>query len=308
MVRILVADDSSLDRQWLAALLAKIPEAEILQAADGEEALRIIAESQPDLVLTDIQMPKTNGVELVKTVRQNFPQIPVIVITGYGSEQLALQALRAGAASYVNKEWIPLRLIPTVKQILEAAHQRALVSRIWEFLRCCRFTFVLENDCQLLRPILAFVHESLECLGMNLTEITRVNVALQEALANAIFHGNLELSSQLREEDEAQFFQLAMERRQQPPYKNRRVFLQGDLCRERIRFVVRDEGPGFDPLRLPNPHQPQALNCTCGRGLLLIHSFMDEVTFNQRGNEIRLVKSLRGGQATSDGLCSNGSG
>lgn len=303
MVRILLADDSSLDRQWLAALLAEIPEAEILQAADGEEALRLIAESQPDLVLTDIQMPKVNGVELVKAVHRDFPRIPVIVITAHGSEQLALQALQAGAASYVNKEWIPHRLIPTVVQILEAAQQRALVSRIWSFLHCCRFTFALENDCQLLRPILAFIHESLECLGMDLTEITRVNVALQEALANAIFHGNLELSSQLREVDESEFFRLATERRQQSPYKNRRVFLDGDLCRDKICFVIRDEGPGFDPSRLPNPHRPQALDCTCGRGLLLIHSFMDEVTFNNRGNEIRLIKSLRGGQSANGGIC-----
>lgn len=305
MVRILVADDSAMDRQWLAGILAKIPEAEILEAADGEEALRMISERQPDLVLTDMQMPKVDGVQLVKSIHQDFPHIPVIIVTAYGSEELALQALHAGAASYVNKDWVPHRLLPTVVQVLEAAQQRAMVSRIWEFLNCCRFTFVLENDCQLLKPVLGFVHESLECLGMDFTEITRVNIALQEALANAIFHGNLELSSQLREADESLFFQLAAERRQQAPYKNRRVFVQGELCREKISFVIRDEGPGFDPSRLPDPHRPQAIDCTCGRGLLLIYSFMDKVTFNDRGNEIRLVKSLPG-RLSSDGQCPSG--
>ena len=307
MVRILVADDSATDRQWLTGMLARIPEAEILEAADGEEALRIVAERQPDVVLTDMQMPKVDGVQLVRSVHQNFPHIPVIIVTAYGSEQLALEALHAGAASYVNKAWVPQRLVPTVQQILEAAQQRAMVSRIWQFLNCCRFTFVLENDCQLLKPVLGFVHESLKCLGMDLTEITRVNVALQEALANAIVHGNLELSSQLREEDESLFFRLAAERQQQAPYKNRRVFLHGELCREKICLVVRDEGPGFDPSRLPDPHRPQAIDCTCGRGLLLIHSFMDKVTFNERGNEIRLVKSVRGSLSSNGQRCPTGS-
>jgi len=293
MVRILVADDSLLDRQWLVGLLTKLPDAEIFEAADGEEALRMVADRQPDVVLTDMQMPKLDGLQLVRAIHQEFPHIPVVIVTAYGSEQLALEALHAGAASYVNKEWIPHRLIPTIEQVLEAARQHAIVSRVSRFLNCCRFGFVLENDCQLLKPVLAFVHESLECLGMDLTEITRVNVALQEALANAIFHGNLELSSRLREEDESQFFRLAIERRQQSPYQERRIFLQGEICREKISFVIRDEGPGFDPSRLPNPHRPQALDCACGRGLLLIRSFMDEVTFSPRGNEIRLVKSFQ---------------
>ncbi len=293
MVRILVVDDSPLDRQWLAGLLATIPDAEIVEAADGEEALRIVPEKQPDVIVTDMQMPKVDGLQLVKAIRQGFPYIPVILVTGFGSEESALQALHVGAASYVNKEWIPQRLIPTVEQILEAAQHRAMISRVSRFLTCCRFGFVLENDCQLLRPVLEFVHDSLECFDLDLTEITRVNVALQEALSNAVFHGNLELSSRLREEDESHFFRLATERRRQPPYRDRRVFLEGELTREKISFTIRDEGPGFDPSLLPNPHRTEALDCACGRGLLLIRSFMDEVTFNARGNEIRLVKYLR---------------
>lgn len=293
MARILVVDDSPLDRQWLAGLLATIPDAEIDEAADGEEALRIVLERQPDIVVTDMQMPKLDGLQLVTAIRRGSPHIPAILVTGHGSEESALQALRVGAASYVNKEWIPQRLIPTVKQVLEAAQHRAMISRVSRFLTGCHFGFVLENDCQLLRPVLEFVHDSLECFDLDLTEITRVNVALQEALSNAIFHGNLELSSRLREEDESRFFQLARERRQRPPYRDRRVFLEGELTREKISFAIRDEGPGFDPSLLPNPHRTEALDCACGRGLLLIRSFMDEVSFNARGNEIRLVKYLR---------------
>lgn len=290
MARILVVDDSPVDRQWLTGLLSHAEKAEIVEAQDGQEAFSKATELQPDLVLTDMQMPNLDGLQLVRMLREKLPQIPVILITAHGSEELALEALRAGAASYVNKEWGPVRLLPTVRQVLAAAHQNQELSRVNSYLVYCHFCFVLETDCQLMRPLLDFVHEHLACLSLDAAEITRVTIAVQEALSNAIFHGNLELPSELRQTDEEEFFHLAKERRRHFPYNARRIYFEGALSRKTITFIIRDEGPGFDPNTLPDPHDPKIMECPCGRGLLLIRSFMDEVTFNQQGNEIRLVK------------------
>lgn len=296
MHRILVVDDSPGDRVWLAGLAGRFPQSEILTAENGQEALRLIKEWRPHLVITDMIMPGMNGLELVEVVRQTRPMIPVILVTGFGSEDLALEALHRGAASYVNKSWAAERLLPTMQQVLDAAAQRATVSRLNQFLEQCSFSFRLASDCQLLKPILHFVHGLLECLELDSVEITRISIALQEALSNAVYHGNLELSSALREDDEAEYFALAARRRTEPPFCDRRVHFQGQINREILSFVIRDEGPGFDVNALPDPEDPKTLDCPCGRGLLLIHSFMDDVSFNERGNEIRLVKYLSSGK------------
>lgn len=292
MVRILVVDDSPGDRQWLAALLSRHSEHEVITADSAEEALRLVGEENPQVIVTDMVMPGLSGLQLVEAIRKNFPHIPVILVTAHGNEELALEALHRGAASYVNKAWAARRLLPTVYQVAEAAKKSARISRLNRYLENCSFSFSLLSDCQLLKPILDFVHGLLECLELDLGEITRVNVALQEALSNAVFHGNLELPSAIREEDEHQYFALAARRRCEPPFCERRVYFQGKVSREHLEFVIRDEGPGFDLSVLPNPDDARALDCPCGRGLLLIRAFMDEVTFNERGNEIRLVKHV----------------
>jgi anti-sigma regulatory factor (Ser/Thr protein kinase) len=118
----------------------------------------------------------------------------------------------------------------------------------------------------------------------------RVAVALTEALVNGIQHGNLELDSRLRQEDEASYDRTAAFRRRRPPYRDRRLHVLARLSPAEAVYVIRDEGPGFDPSALPDPTAPAQLERTTGRGLLLIRAYMDEVAFNRAGNQITLTK------------------
>ena len=97
------------------------------------------------------------------------------------------------------------------------------------------------------------------------TERIRVGIALNEALLNAIQHGNLELNSDLRQEDEQVFRDLGEERRRQPPYRDRRVHVRATLSRSEAVYVVEDEGPGFDPATVPDPTDPANLERIGGR-------------------------------------------
>ena len=105
-----------------------------------------------------------------------------------------------------------------------------------------------------------------------------------------MFHGNLELSSSLKETDEKVYYSLAKERVVQSPYRERRVRVAARLNREEAVFTILDDGPGFDPSTLPDPTDPSNLGKVSGRGLLLIQTFMDRVEHNYRGNEITMVK------------------
>jgi anti-sigma regulatory factor (Ser/Thr protein kinase) len=117
-----------------------------------------------------------------------------------------------------------------------------------------------------------------------------VAVALEEALNNALYHGNLELTSELREAERQAYRDLVGARLQTAPYRDRRIFVDAKLSRTAVVFTIRDEGRGFDPSQLPDPTGPENLEKASGRGLLLMHTFTDELLFNQVGNEVTLIK------------------
>jgi CheY-like chemotaxis protein/anti-sigma regulatory factor (Ser/Thr protein kinase) len=288
---VLVVDDSAVDRHLAGAIVHKIDGWQAVFAAHGREALDVIERQPPDIVLTDLLMPEMDGLELVQAVRARHPLVPVILMTAHGSEDIAIQALQKGAASYVPKKSLARDLEETLDQVLAASQTNRNQKRIVESLVHHESHFVLDNDTALIAPLVGHIEQNLDRMQVCAPSgLILVGVALHEALTNAILHGNLEVSSEMRETDEKQYYRLAAERRSQAPYGERRVFVQVAVNRQDATFVVRDEGPGFDPGTLPDPTDPANLGRVSGRGLLLIQTFMDRVEHNPRGNQITMVK------------------
>ena len=102
MASVLVVDDSPLDLKLAARLLEEIG-FNVRTAENGETALERLSEGPSDVVLSDVQMPRMDGLELVSAMGNRYPMIPVIIMTGGGCEKTAVEALRQGAASYVPK-------------------------------------------------------------------------------------------------------------------------------------------------------------------------------------------------------------
>jgi CheY-like chemotaxis protein len=294
MTQILVVDDSATDRRLAGGLLEHRAGWNVLFACDGREALERIAANPPELILTDLQMPELNGLELVEAVQRDYPLIPVILMTAQGSERIAVDALERGAASYVPKRELAQDLVSVVERVLVLSEERQTKRTLMERMRTLRATFVLSNDSVLLTSAVAYLQGLIRDMGLlTESERLRVGVALEEALLNAAYHGNLEVQSTLREQDHSLFYDLARERSRVPPYSIRAVTLDVELSSERIRYVVRDEGPGFDPAKLPDPTDPANLDRPCGRGLLLMRTFMDSVEYNDVGNVVTLTKYVK---------------
>ena len=103
---VLVVDDSPIDAR-IAMSIAEGAGLVTRRAKDGKEALEMIAAREPTLVLTDLMMPRLDGLELVDRIGDRYPHIPVILMTSTGSQEVALEALRIGASGYVPKSVLP---------------------------------------------------------------------------------------------------------------------------------------------------------------------------------------------------------
>jgi DNA-binding NarL/FixJ family response regulator len=108
--RVLIADDSAHARDGLRALLATWPEIAVVgEAANGQDAVRLVAEYRPDIVLMDLHMPVLDGVQATQLIKQQWPAVTVVVLTVYAVEQSA--ALVAGADAFLLKGGTPERLL-----------------------------------------------------------------------------------------------------------------------------------------------------------------------------------------------------
>ncbi len=288
---VLVVEDSPFFSRQVGQLLSAMQDLNVTYAGSLSAGFAAIARELPTVILTDLVLPDGDGLELVQRVRAEHPQVQVILMTAYGSEEVVMRALRAGAANYIAKKNINNELLPLMRQVLEMAawgHERVRI------LRCLvrhESVFVLENDADLLVAFMRLVRE--ELAGMQFwdeTGLIQVSIALQEALTNAVFHGNLEVESEHRQVDERVFDALTEERRHLEPYRSRRVRIHVQLDRDVARFSVSDDGPGFDTSLLNRPVVAADLERIGGRGLLLIRTFMDEVSFNSHGNQIMMLK------------------
>lgn len=289
MPEILVVDDSLIDMKVAGRLLEQQPDWTVRCARNGVDALSQIEAHLPSLVVTDLQMPELNGLELVEKVREEYPLIPVILMTAAGSERIAVEAIRKGAASYVPKTQLSADLVETVTRVLAVAEEERGRRRVFNYLSEVHYD--LDNDLELLSAVVSELRQTVRDRWLfEERDCLRFATAVDEAVVNAYFHGNLEVSSDLRLENADDYYKLAAERRTREPYVSRRIGLRLAIGREQISVRISDDGPGFDPSGLPDPTAPGYLERPCGRGIMLMRTFMDDIRFNEKGNEVTLIK------------------
>lgn len=306
MASILIAEDSAAQAVHIRALLEKAGHS-VMVAADGKQATELLQDPLPDLIITDLNMPEMDGLELVEYVREHQSEIPVVLMTADGSEDTAVQALKRGATSYLPKRELAQSLNTTVREILELIEARRSHNEVMDALIAAESTYVIGNDHKFAGQVIAQLEEQLRTMKYSdATGMLRITMALREAVANAIDHGNLELDSAMRDEDGAGYNELGRERAGQDPWQDRRVTITSRVTPDQVRYTIIDQGPGFDPSSLPDPLDPENLLKAHGRGLMLIRSFMDEVTHNESGNMITMVKNREPAQEAGGEDSENG--
>ena len=132
-LKILIADDHSVTREGIIkSLAAYFQDAKYSEASNAAEILQLVHKTQYDLVILDISLPGRNGLDVLKEVKSNYPEIPVIIFSMYPEDQFALRSIRDGASAYLTKDIYSKELAVAVKQILNG--ERYLTHSLMEII------------------------------------------------------------------------------------------------------------------------------------------------------------------------------
>lgn len=292
MTTILLVEDSAVDRTLVQGLLQREPAWLVRTAEDGADALASVSVSAPDVVITDLQMPNVNGLQLVAALRIHYPHVPVILITAHGSEELAVRALEQGAASYVPKSQVGERLASCVQQVLTHAHENRSYERLSGSMDYADFRFTLDNDPALFDRLIELVQEI--ALNMQLCDSgsqVRLGMALEEALRYMMLRGNLECGddelAEINRRSQAGA-EILRWKQTQPQFAARRLLVRCQLGQDEVRVVIIHQGPPF--AAPPLADCGSELEAPAQRSLVLMRAFLDRVEFSSTGSEVLLIK------------------
>lgn len=293
MPHLLLIDRSETDRVRIRSILPSHSGWTVAVADSAAAAADQVSKSSLDLVLLDLSTAGDWEHRLIQKLRASQPNLPVILLTaGDDSDEFVVAALSIGAVSYVPKSAAAKNLVTTVQRILALNGCRRHDEHLQTALTCAVIRLHLtDNNLDLVRSTINNLVNTAEDFGLcDAANRGRLSVALDEALTNAVIHGNLDVPSVLREGDGDEFYQLVSERKSRLPYAKRTVTVTATYTHDTAKFKIADQGRGFDHANLMNPLLPRNLDKPHGRGVLLMRAFVDEVRFNEAGNCVTLIK------------------
>ncbi len=285
--------DSDRDRAITVADRARSKEWDVYIAIGADEALARIKAEPITVMLADSTVWLDQ--RLAPAVSEQCPNLPVIVLARNDQVRDELvEQLQLGAMTYVPRDADGRRLNETILSLVQLANRNPHREKVRGFLVSGEIELDIPNDPALVGIVVGYIQRILEDYGLSdQRQRARVGLAVSEALANAIIHGNLEISSALRNDAADEFYREVEQRQQRSPYRDRSVYLGMRFTQSSVTFAIRDQGAGFDRASLVDPTEPENLMCVSGRGILLMKSYCDAVSWNSTGNEVTLVKTLR---------------
>jgi len=289
--RILIADDQDSLRKLLAKYMLKAG-LEPIEAENGKRAIELYRLMRPSVVLSDIMMPEMDGLSLLKEIKKIDKQASVILMTGYGSEEILLESLRSGAANYFKKPFNFQEITEVIKHIIKYRADLDSTQYYSPFIIEEKKKFVFTTEEADIFPIVNQIAINLAML-VPAAEILNLKIGMEEILKNAIEHGNLNISTEEKNQalEQGVFGKLINSRLQQNGNSLKKIFITAELDQEVFSVTIRDQGKGFNWKPLPQPTAESLLSFS-GRGILLTRIYFDEVFYNERGNEVTLVKQI----------------
>jgi DNA-binding response OmpR family regulator len=256
----------------LVARILRMRDYQPILAEDGEAGLRLARERHPDVMLLDLMLPDINGFDVCRRLRTDPATrlIPVVMLTALNDVQHRVHGFRVGANAYVTKPYGVEDLfeaISAARAWRTSMEQRALQGEIH---------VELNSEITLLKDLNDFLMLVCESTPLQQDQVIQIRQAVMEMAHNAIEWGNLHQNDRL-------------------------VNITYRIHDDRLEIVVQDQGPGFDRSQLPHaavPDDPfshldvrEKLGLRAGGfGLLICQGMVDEMSYNDTGNEVTLIK------------------
>lgn len=290
--RVLVVDDQESLRNLLSRLLAR-EGFDPIEAADGAQAIELFRTQAPLVVVSDIMMPRMDGLALLTEVKLIDPNAVVILMTGQGNEDVLLHALRGGATNFFKKPFNVRELIDEIRKVVNFRIEAARSTLYSPFLTRESKSFIVPRADSPYFPIINQVTLQLPCI-LPEDQVINLKIGIEEMITNALEHGNLGITFQEKSRalEDGSLPALLAERGRQSDAAGRKIYISSVITPEAFQITIRDEGNGFDWRALPDV-APETLMTFNGRGIFLTKIYFDEVMYNDNGTEVMLRKRSR---------------
>jgi len=240
-----------------------------LTASNGLEALDLLQSEKIDLIITDLMMPEMDGLQFIVQSRKLNPRIPIAVISGYADIKNATFALTRGAFNFITKPFTIKEVENVVRKGLRLRELSLGTDRLLKTIRN-RTDITIPSFTHLLPSVSLYVLKECQWRGIdNENLLNNISVCIDETLSNALTHGN-----------------------QGNPDKTIAITLQFDT--EKFTFTIQDEGNGFDVKEFDRQLKQNAIDIPNKRGLCIVEYLADEISFNDKGNEVTATIYLNG--------------
>jgi DNA-binding response OmpR family regulator len=263
--------------------------------SEGTEAMGLLEQAEEpvmDLVLSDINMDGMDGFEVIHRVKAINPRLPVVLMTGQGSLDYAIRAMRLGASNLFQKPLSIRELVNSVFHLVSVHRELRMAEAGLRGLVMETRHFSFRSDELDIPSMVMHLTDRMIPLGFAQTSnLDVIAMAYHEALVNALEHGNLDMDSSLKGDfilGQDTYAALLHSRLEDPAFASRRVEVLVSTTPERYEVTILDDGPGFD-IGMITKISADTLTKQCGRGLAMIRMVMDEVIHNEKGNQIKLV-------------------
>ena len=264
---ILIIDDEEEIRSSLSKIVERldlIP----LTAQDGSEALNMLQSKKIDLIITDLMMPQMDGLKFIIKSREINPRIPIAVISGYGDAKNATFALTRGAFNFITKPFTIKEVENVIRKGLRLRELSLGTDKLLHNVRN-QTKIVISSYLHLLPSVAFYIVKECQWRGIdNENILNNISVCTDEILTNALIHGNKK-------------------------YPKKKISVTLNFDAEKFTLIVKDEGKGFDVKKFSRQLKENYIDIPNKRGLFIIEYLMDDVSFNEKGNEITATKYLR---------------
>ncbi len=292
-MKVLIVEDDPPSREFLGEIVEGQGH-KVCLAENGLEGLEQFKEFNPDLVFSDIQMPKLNGLELLQEIRKLDSGVIVVMNTAFGCEKYAVDALQLKANNYLKK---PLRrsdLVPLLQKCARIVDKSAKPKSLPQKEPAAFFTLSLGNDLdQISEAVESLILKTGNALGEE--ERLDVKLGLTELLTNSVEHGNLELSSsdlaKALEHGEEGKKNLYKYRQADPALAERKVKVGFKSNAHSCEWKILDQGSGFDWEKLLHEVDHGNLLNLEGKGIFLCRFHFDDLVFSGKGNLVTATKN-----------------